>query len=614
MGELRITIPDDIAKFVEAENCDNFNVDRYFITQTQIDIINDIEKNGQLAEKLHEYNVDYVNTTLLYGPTGTGKAQPLYSKVLTPTGFVLMGDLSVGDTVISGTGHKSKILGIYPQGKKPIYELTFRDGGKCRCSDEHIWHVQTSSDREIGYNSRYRDIELKDMIDKISVRKDGRKNYSIDYINPLDFDKKEYVIHPYVMGALLGDGSFREKESIRITTGDQEILDNLIRFLPARYSITHCGNYDYRITGDGKQEGPGGYIDGVLRRELKNYGLSGLGSNDKFIPSDYLLGSYEQRMWLLKGLLDTDGYAWKRGIEYCTTSLKLAEDVVSLVRSLGGYSTMTSRMGSYKKNNKLVETQINYRITIQFTSKHEKVFSLKRKNDAYEFKRETQKRYLDKIEYVGEEECQCIYIDDPSHLYITDDYIITHNTTFARFVANRLDKDFVYLNFSSLMDGGFGNTERNLSKVFRYMTAQDCIFMVDEIDCIATSRTASTNDTLKSITIALMQELDHCKSHNPKAIILAATNVVDNLDPALLSRFSIKKEIPLLNNEEKLGFVLKYLNDLDVPYDVDQLREYIARNSRVTQRVMEQDIIRALIAWIDSEKQGFINVQAYYNY
>lgn len=260
MGELRITIPDDIAKFVEAENCDNFNVDRYFITQTQIDIINDIEKNGQLAEKLHEYNVDYVNTTLLYGPTGTGK------------------------------------------------------------------------------------------------------------------------------------------------------------------------------------------------------------------------------------------------------------------------------------------------------------------------------------------------------------------TTFARFVANRLDKDFVYLNFSSLMDGGFGNTERNLSKVFRYMTAQDCIFMVDEIDCIATSRTASTNDTLKSITIALMQELDHCKSHNPKAIILAATNVVDNLDPALLSRFSIKKEIPLLNNEEKLGFVLKYLNDLDVPYNVDQLREYIARNSRVTQRVMEQDIIRALIAWIDSEKEGFINVQAYYNY
>lgn len=190
----------------------------------------------------------------------------------------------------------------------------------------------------------------------------------------------------------------------------------------------------------------------------------------------------------------------------------------------------------------------------------------------------------------------------------------TGKTTFARFVANRLRKDFVYLNFSSLMDGGFGNTERNLSTVFRYMTAQDCIFMIDEIDCIATSRTASTNDTLKSITIALMQELDYCKSHNPKAIILAATNVVDNLDPALLSRFSIKKEIPLLNNDEKLGFVCKYLNDLDVPYNLDQVREYIARNHRVTQRVMEQDIIRALVTWLNAEQQGFITLQAYHNY
>ena len=190
----------------------------------------------------------------------------------------------------------------------------------------------------------------------------------------------------------------------------------------------------------------------------------------------------------------------------------------------------------------------------------------------------------------------------------------TGKTTFARFAANRLDKDFAYVNFSSLMDGGFGNTERNLSKVFRYMTALDCIFMIDEIDCIATSRTQSSNDTLKSITIALMQELDYCKSHNPKAIILAATNVVDNLDPALLSRFSIKKEIPLLSNEEKLGFVCKYLLDLDVPYNIDQVREYIARNSRVTQRVMEQDIIRALITWIDSEKQGFVTLESYQNF
>ncbi len=189
----------------------------------------------------------------------------------------------------------------------------------------------------------------------------------------------------------------------------------------------------------------------------------------------------------------------------------------------------------------------------------------------------------------------------------------TGKTTFARYVAHTLDKDFAYLNFSSLMEGGFGSTERNLSKVFRYMSAQDCIFMIDEIDCIATSRTTSTNDTLKSITIALMQELDYCKAHNPKAIILAATNVYENLDPALLSRFSIKKKIPLLNNEEKLGFVCKYIKDMNVPYDIEQIREYIARNSRVTQRIMEQDIIRALISWIGNNKEGTLELQAYFD-
>ncbi len=74
-------------------------------------------------------------------PPGTGKAQPLYSKVLTPDGFVNMGDIKVGDTVISGTGAKSTVLGVYPQGRKPVYEITLSNCAKTRCSDEHLWTV-----------------------------------------------------------------------------------------------------------------------------------------------------------------------------------------------------------------------------------------------------------------------------------------------------------------------------------------------------------------------------------------------------------------------------------------------------------------------------------------
>ena len=190
----------------------------------------------------------------------------------------------------------------------------------------------------------------------------------------------------------------------------------------------------------------------------------------------------------------------------------------------------------------------------------------------------------------------------------------TGKTTFARFVAHVLDKDFVYVNYSKLKDEGYGQTEKNLSKVFRYMTSQDCVFMLDELDAIATVRTASTDERLKGSTVTLMQELDYCKAHNPKAVIIGATNVIDNLDPAIRTRFSIEEEIPLLSNEEKLGFVCKYLNAIDVPYNLDQIREYIARNSRVTQRIMEQDMIRAMKAWLASSKEGFVTLKAYKNY
>lgn len=176
----------------------------------------------------------------------------------------------------------------------------------------------------------------------------------------------------------------------------------------------------------------------------------------------------------------------------------------------------------------------------------------------------------------------------------------TGKTTFARFLAFYLEKELIYVNFAGLMDGGYGNTEKNLKSVFRTFTSQDCIFFIDEIDCIATDRTESSNDTMKSITVTLMQELDHCKKAAPKAIILAATNVYTVLDAALLSRFTLKKQIPVLSNEDKLAFVIKYLKDLDVPYDREQLEEYVARSSRVPQRNMEQDIIRALATWIEN--------------
>lgn len=78
---------------------------------------------------------------LIVGRNGSGKAQPLDAKVLTPDGWVLMGDIKVGDVVITPTGDIETVIGVYPQGKRPIYRFVTDRGRKTRCDLEHLWKV-----------------------------------------------------------------------------------------------------------------------------------------------------------------------------------------------------------------------------------------------------------------------------------------------------------------------------------------------------------------------------------------------------------------------------------------------------------------------------------------
>lgn len=144
--------------------------DRFYLPRMK-----QLEKLG-LIQALQDLVDDKIDVLTISCPPGVGKAQPLYSKVLTPSGFVTMGSLSIGDEVISGEGNVCHVIGIYPQGKKPVYELTFDDGSKCRCSDEHLWKVQTRDDRESG---EYHIVELKDIRHNLRSH-DGNLNYTVD--------------------------------------------------------------------------------------------------------------------------------------------------------------------------------------------------------------------------------------------------------------------------------------------------------------------------------------------------------------------------------------------------------------------------------------------------
>lgn len=402
-----------------------------------------LNKHG-LIQAMQDLEDDKLTRLCISMPPGTQKAQPLYSKVLTPNGFVRMGDIEVGTKVISGTGNVCNVTGVYPQGVKKIYEVTFNDGSKCRCSDEHLWTVQTRDDRRRKNkdgSEKYRTITLNEMLKKYKVENGKRCNYSVDYVPKIDFPKKELLLHPYVLGVLIGDGSL-SSGNLNISTIDYELLDNVKNFLPKDYELIYRGGCDYRIKTNvcytkGKSD---------LTKALEKYGLQGKTSIEKFIPDEYLTADYESRLWLLRGLMDTDGSASKHYCSYATISERLADNIIELVHSLGGYASKNRRKAGYKKNGEYKRCNDYFELIIEFSSNMESIFALKRKSEIYKPKRKTIKRFITDIQYIEDNECQCIYIDDDSHLYITDNYIITHNTTLEKFfcswIIGKYPKDY----------------------------------------------------------------------------------------------------------------------------------------------------------------------------
>jgi predicted phage terminase large subunit-like protein len=355
--------------------------------------------------------------------------------VLTPSGFVEMKNVVAGTKVIAANGKVSTVLSTSPVKKRPIYEITLDDGSKVRCSDNHLWKVQTRDDRRRKNkdgSEKYRTIELSEMLKNYKIENGKRCNYSIDYVKRIDFEEKDFLIHPYVMGVLLGDGGISQQGQI-VSTADEQIIDKVNEFLPNGYCLKHKNGFDYRING---HEGKSTKCGSIITKELQKYGLQGKTSIEKFIPNDYLYCSYEQRLWLLRGLMDTDGSAKENYCVFATISKQLSNDVCELVHSLGGYVSINERKSGYKKNGEYLKCNNYYELIIQFPQVHDDIFCLERKKEKYKPKRKTLKRYITDIQYVGEEDCKCIYIDDESHLYITDNYIITHNTTLLKFFAS----------------------------------------------------------------------------------------------------------------------------------------------------------------------------------
>lgn len=390
-----------------------------------------------IAKKLEKFYYTPRAIEVIAMPQGTGKEQPLSSNILTPNGWTKMKNIKVGSEVIAADGSVAKVTGVFPKGIKDVYRVSFKDGTYVDCGLEHLWEVKTCEDRRNKKKARI--VTTEQMLNNYILGKNSKTpyhNYSIRLVKPIQFKSKlnKDDIKPYVLGALIGDGGL-SRNTIKFTTSDNEILQRIEKELDKEDKISkfYGDNYDYGIASKiTKRDKLGHLLKCNTLLKLEEYGLMGKRSEDKFIPKKYLYANIEERIQLLQGIMDTDGWTNKRDAlcEFDTTSEQLCKDVLELIRGLGGKASYSTKQGKYKNREKVIECQKVYRI--YFTIKGINPFYLKRKAEKFSEPKFNYQKIITNIEKVRKEECQCIMIDHPEHLYVTDGYTLTHNTELGK--------------------------------------------------------------------------------------------------------------------------------------------------------------------------------------
>lgn len=355
-----------------------------------------------------------------------------------------MEEVKVGTRVIGADGKACNVTGVYPKGVKDVYRVTFDDNTYVDCGLEHLWEVKTCEDRRNRKKARI--VNTKQMLTNFILGKNSKRpyhNYSVRLVQPIEFENtlQDDDLKPYLLGALIGDGGL-SRETVKFTTADNEILERIKQELPKTDKISKYSgdNYDYGISNK--------KLTGKIHKQnqtflkLKEYGLQGKTSEHKFIPKKYLYSSVNNRIDLLRGLMDTDGWTDKRDCNCCfyTTSEQLANDVAELIRGLGGKTSITSKIGKYReKDGNIKECKRIYMLNISIDINP---FYLSRKADKHSKPQFNYQKIIINIEKVRQEECQCIMVDHPEHLYVTDGYTLTHNTEVSkRFMSWAIGKD-----------------------------------------------------------------------------------------------------------------------------------------------------------------------------
>lgn len=370
--------------------------------------------------------------SILTATRGFGKFHDLNTKILTPTGWIKMKDIKVGDKVITPTGSEASVIKLHPQGKQDIYKISFQDGRTAYAGLPHLWKCIGVG----GYGSKPTEWqlrtteEIKDFLENKAKKQYQSVRIALVEDTFITEKDKKLPIHPYVLGALIGDGGISTKY-LKITSADSFLVEKVQQL--SGYNLIRCVGKDIEYRFLNPKE---------LLSNLQILGLLGKRSWEKYIPEEYMNLSRKQTLELLQGLLDTDGSAEKsRGrsgisrevannVSFCSTSLTLIKQVQQLIWKLGGCCYLRTKYPQFSYKGEKKKGRVAYNLTIRFKNKRE-LFSLPRKLDrltAGDQYSENLGLKIISIEKHSHEEGQCITLDDPEGLYVIDDYVVTHNS------------------------------------------------------------------------------------------------------------------------------------------------------------------------------------------
>lgn len=320
-------------------------------------------------------------------PPQFGKALDLETPLPTPDGWTTMGNVQPGDQLLDERGRPCHVVAVSPVWQdRPCYEVRTDDGWTVIADEEHEWHAnldRRTADRL--YTTK-------------TIARARGKRALLRIHAPLDLPKRDLPIDPYVLGAWLGDGS---TAGGAITSWDPPVLDEIRR-----------AGYTVRPWADGRTFGILG-----LRVQLRALGVLG----NKHIPPAYLRASPEQRLALLQGIVDTDGYVAPHGhAEVATVSRRLSDQIRELVVSLGrkcpvyeGRATIDGRDCGPK-----------WRVCFY----HAHAARMPRKATHARDAASKPHRYIDATK-VEPRPTRCIEVDSPSHMFLAGRGMLpTHNS------------------------------------------------------------------------------------------------------------------------------------------------------------------------------------------